>query len=357
MARHGVRRYASVDALRGLTVAAMLLVNNPGEWAHVWWPLEHAPWHGFTPTDLIFPLFLFIAGVSIALGVAPRATTGHRGALTRTVWVRALRIVGLGLLLHLLAWWWLDKPHYRPWGVLQRIGLCFAIAGSVAIWWRPRAQWCLLGVLLVSYALLLGAGGTLLAGYNAADRLDTALLGPLLYQYDAATGLGHDPEGLLSTLGALASTLLGVRAGDWLCRDRGGRLLAGGVAACALALLWSHWLPWNKHLWTSSYVLWSGGLSMLLLWLAHALIDLRHWPALGRSFGVNAIAAYAGSAVMVYALLALDLWTPAYERGFAGWIAPLAGREAASAAFAVAFVLLWWVIVRWMDRRGWHLKI
>ncbi|HEY0335368.1 MAG TPA: heparan-alpha-glucosaminide N-acetyltransferase domain-containing protein [Stenotrophomonas sp.] len=357
MARQGTRRYASVDALRGLTVAAMLLVNNPGEWAHVWWPLEHAAWNGFTPTDLIFPMFLFIAGVSIALGVAPRATAGNRIALTGTVWVRALRIIGLGLVLHLLAWWWLDKPHFRPWGVLQRIGVCFALAGTVAIWLRPRGQWVLLIALLVGYAALLWAGGTLLPGYNAASRLDTALLGPLLYQYDPATGLGHDPEGLLSTLGALASTLLGLRAGDWLRKDRGDVLLGGGVLALALGLLWSQWLPLNKNLWTSSYVLWCGGGSMLLLWLGHALVDLRGWPAVGRSFGVNAIAAYAGSALMVYAMLALNLWEPAYERGFASWIAPLAGREASSAAFAVVFVLVWWAIVRWMDRRGWHLKI
>ena len=357
MARQGVRRYASVDALRGLTVAAMLLVNNPGEWAHVWWPLEHAAWNGCTPTDLIFPMFLFIAGVSIALGVTPRVTAGNRGALTGTVWVRALRIIGLGLLLHLLAWWWLDKPHFRPWGVLQRIGVCFAFAGTVAIWLRPHAQWALLAALLAGYALLLWLGGTLLPGYNAASRLDTALLGPLVYQYDPATGLGHDPEGLLSTLGALASTLFGLRAGDWLRKDRGDWLLGGGVLAMALGLVWAQWLPLNKNLWTSSYVLWCGGISMLLLWLAHALIDLRRWPAIGRSFGVNAIAAYAGSALMVYAMLALNLWEPAYERGFVSWIAPLAGREASSAAFAIVFVAVWWVIVRWMDKRGWHIKI
>jgi len=359
MARDGaVRRYSSVDALRGLTVAAMLLVNNPGEWGHVWWPLEHSPWNGCTPTDLIFPMFLFIAGVSLALGVAPRALPGaDRGVLTRTVWVRALRIIGLGLLLHLLAWWWLDKPHFRPWGVLQRIGVCFALAGSVAVWCRPRAQWLLIALLLAGWAALLWVGGTLAPWYNLASRVDTAMLGPLVYEYDAATGLGHDPEGLLSTLGALATTLLGLRAGDWLRSGQVARLAIAGAVAMALGWLWSAWLPLNKNLWTSSYVLWCAGVSMLLLWLAHALVDRRGWPALGRSFGVNAIAAYAGSALMVYILWALDLWTPIYERGFASWIAPLAGRQAASAAFAVVFVAIWWGVVRWMDRRGWHIKI
>jgi len=351
-------RYPSVDALRGLTVAAMLLVNDPGEWAHVWWPLEHAEWHGCTPTDLIFPMFLFIVGVSTALGVVPRVEQGgDRVALTRTVWIRALRILGLGLLLHLLAFWWLDKPHFRPWGVLQRIGLCFALAGTIAVWCRPWLQWGLIVGLLAGWAGLLWAGGTLAPLHNLASRVDTALLGPLVYQYDPATGLGHDPEGLLSTLGALATTLLGLRAGDWLRHGHSRWLLGGGVLVALLGLGWSPWLPLNKNLWTSSYVLWCGGLSMLLLRLAHALIDRRGWPAIGRSFGVNAIAAYGGSALMVYALLGLGLWEPIYEGGFARWIAPLAGREAASAAFAVVFVAVWWWIVRWMDRRLWYLKI
>ena len=155
-------RFASVDALRGITVAAMLLVNNPGTWSHVYAPLEHAQWHGCTPTDLVFPFFLVIVGVSIALGVVPRVEQGaDRAALTRTVLVRAARIVGLGLLLHLLAWWWLDLAHYRPLGVLQRIGVCFAAVGVLAIWSRAATQWTCLLLLLFGYAALLAAGGTL----------------------------------------------------------------------------------------------------------------------------------------------------------------------------------------------------
>lgn len=222
-------RFASVDALRGLTVAAMLLVNNPGDWGHVYAPLLHAGWHGCTPTDLVFPFFLIIVGVSIALGVVPRLEAGgSRGALMRTLAVRALRIVGLGLLLHLLAWWWLDMAHFRPWGVLQRIGLCFLAAGAVALWLAPRTQWLLLGGLLLGWWALLAWGGSVAPWDNFASRVDTSLLGPLLYQFDPATGRGHDPEGLLSTLGALATTLLGVRAGDWL---RHGRRRALWIAA------------------------------------------------------------------------------------------------------------------------------
>ena len=352
------QRFASVDALRGLTVAAMLLVNNPGDWGHVYAPLLHAEWHGSTPTDFIFPWFLFIVGVSIALGVVPRAEGGaDRGALMRAVAARALRILGLGLLLHLLAWWWLDMAHFRPWGVLQRIGLCFLAAGAVALWLAPRTQWLLLGGLLLGWWALLAWGGSVAPWDNFASRVDTSLLGPLLYQFDPATGRGHDPEGLLSTLGALATTLLGVRAGDWLRHGRRRALWIAALVSLLLGLLWAMVLPWNKNLWTPSYVLWSGGWAMLALATAHALVDRRGWPALGHSFGVNAIAAYAGSAVMVYAFAALGWWEPVYRIAFAGWMVPRFGPYLPSLAFALAFVGFWWLVVRWMDRRGWHVRI
>ncbi len=172
-------RYASVDALRGLTVAAMLLVNNPGSWGHVFAPLLHSEWNGCTPTDLVFPFFLFIVGVSIALGVVPRVEAGAaHGPLRRALLVRAVRIVGLGLVLHVLAWRWLALPPFRPWGVLQRIGLCFALAGLVAISLSPKRQWTLLVLLLAGYGGMLVAGGTLAPWHNLASRIDTALLGP-----------------------------------------------------------------------------------------------------------------------------------------------------------------------------------
>ncbi|MBB6065311.1 acyltransferase family protein [Pseudoxanthomonas broegbernensis] len=351
-------RFASVDALRGLTVAAMLLVNTPGDWGHVYAPLLHAPWHGCTPTDLVFPFFLCIVGVSIALGVMPRLEAGvERGALMRAASVRALRILGMGLLLHLLAWWWLDLPHYRPWGVLQRIGLCFLVAAAVALWLKPRGQWALLAALLLGGWALLAWGGGYAPFENIASRIDDALLGPWLYQHDPATGRGHDPEGLASTLGALATTVLGLRAGDWLRHGRARALWAGAAAALLLGLAWSALLPWNKNLWTSSYVLWSGGWALLALAAAHLLIDRRGGPALGRAFGVNAIAAYAGSAVMVYALAGLGWLEPIYRVGFAGWMTPKFGPYLPSLAFALAFVALWWCIVAWMDRRRWYLKI
>jgi predicted acyltransferase len=353
-----IARFASVDALRGLAVAAMLLVNNPGDWDHVYPPLRHAEWHGCTPTDLIFPMFLFIVGVSIALGLVPRMEGGtDRRQLRRSASLRAAKIVGLGLLLHAFAFWWLDKDWFRPWGVLQRIGLCFLLAVAVALHLRPRAQWLLIAVLLLGYWLTLALGGGYAPLDNVASRVDTWLLGPMNYQFDASTGRGHDPEGLLSTLGALATTLVGLRAGDSLRRGQTGAILAAALAALVLGALWSRWLPLNKNLWTPSYVVWTAGWTALALWCANRLIDRHGAPALGRRFGINAIAAYAGSAVMVYALVGLGWRTPVYRTGFADWMTPFTGPYVPSLAFALTFVALWWLVAWWMDRRGWYIRL
>jgi predicted acyltransferase len=350
-------RFASVDALRGLTVAAMLLVNTPGDWSHVYAPLLHAEWHGITPTDLVFPFFLFIVGVSIALGVVPRAEAGvPRPALVRAVLWRAAKIVGLGLALHLLAFWLLDRPAFRPWGVLQRIGLCFAIVGVAVLYLRPRAQWAGIVALLAGYWALMAPWGYAPFA-NLAARVDTMLFGPWLYQWDAALGRGQDPEGLLSTLPAIATTLLGVRIGAWLRAGAISTIVWAGIGMILLGLAWSLVFPLNKALWTSSYVLVTAGCATLALIVAHILVDRRGWPAIGRRFGVNAIAAYVGAAVMTYVLLGVGLMGPLYEHGFAAWITPRFGPQASSLAFALAFVGVWWLVVWAMDRRGWYVKV
>ncbi|SBV36802.1 conserved membrane hypothetical protein [uncultured Stenotrophomonas sp.] len=204
-------------------------------------------------------------------------------------------------------------------------------------------------------ALLAAAGAS--PWHNLPSRVDTALLGPLLYQYDAATGLGHDPEGLLSTLGALASTLFGLHAGVLLRSCRPLRLLAAAIVLLVAGGVWSHWLPINKNLWTPSYVLWTAGWAYAALWLAHRLVDRNGWPALGRRFGVNAITAYAGSGVMVLAMLGTGSWGWLYAQVFDRWISPLASAETASLAMALAFVALWWLPMAWLDRRRIYLKI
>jgi predicted acyltransferase len=229
------------------------------------------------------PVFLFIVGVSIALGIAPRVESGAdlRG-IRHAVLVRALRIIGVGLLLNLLAFWLLDKAYFRPWGVLQRIGLCFLAVGWIATWLRPRGQWAVLVALLAAYGLLLAGTGGTSQWINIASRLDTALLGHHVYAFDAASGRGHDPEGLLSTLPSIASVLLGLRAGDWLRHGRSRPLLLAGIAMLALGALLACVQPMIKNLWTPSYALWTAGWAALALWLAHRLVDVsvgRRWAA------------------------------------------------------------------------------
>ncbi len=351
------RRLDSVDALRGLAVAAMLLVNNPGDWGHVYWPLEHAAWHGFTPTDLIFPFFLFIVGVSSALSLGPRIDSGAATAPLRTaVLVRSVRIIGLGLTLHALAWWLMNKPEFRVMGVLQRIGICFAFAGLVTIYLRPRMQWALFAVLLAGYGALLHGDATLEKLGGLAQRIDTAVLGRFAYEWDAASGVAFDPEGLLSTLGALATCVFGLLCGHLLRRGQMVNLLGAGVLAAALGLAWSASLPLNKQLWTSSFVLWTGGLAALALAAVHVWVDQKGGPPWGRAFGLNAIAAYAGAWMCTVLLEGFGWMTPIYAKGF-GWLAPLVGPYGQSVAFALVFVAAWAVIVRGLDKRRIYIKV
>ncbi len=354
-------RLASVDALRGCTVAAMLLVNNPGDWSHIFGPLRHADWHGWTVTDLIFPFFLFIVGTSLALSLGARLEDGradHR-AMRRSVVLRGMRVLLLGLALNALAWWLLDRPALRWPGVLQRIGLCIALTGVIVTWpvMRSRAV-AVLSVLMVGYAALLLAGGTLVPELDIASRVDAWLFGPHGYRWNAQTGLGRDPEGLVSTLGALSTTLLGFVLGDALRRGQVKRVLGIGLAlaVCGWGLDAVGAMPINKALWTPSFVLWTGGLAAIALATSHWLVDVKDAPPLGRRFGVNAIAAYAG-AWLGSILLAASGWMQwLYGHVFGallgGW-----GPKVQSLGFALTVVAVWWLVMVVLDRRRIYLKL
>lgn len=352
-------RLDSVDALRGLTVAAMLVVNDAGDWHHVHRWLEHAEWHGVTPPDYVFPFFLFIVGVSIALALLPQLERGaDRALLQRKVLWRALRLVLLGLALEAVGQLAFHPSRgFRPFGVLQRIGLCYGAVGVLALHLRSaRVQWACIAGLLLGYWALLALGGPLALWDNLHDRLDAVLLGRHAYMFDAATGRAHDPEGPLGTLPAIATTLLGLRAGHWLRARDLRTLLRAGLAMAALGALWSVVLPLNKNLWTSSFVLWMAGWATLLLLAAHWLVDRRGWPALGRSLGVNAITAYAASWVAICVLVGSGAMKPLYAALFAR---PLAGFEpwVPSAAFALAFTAVFWALMRVFYLRGWRITV
>ena len=277
--------------------------------------------------------------------------------LRREIVWRAVRIVALGLGLHLVAWVALDQEAFRPWGVLQRIGLCFAACGLIALRMQARTHWIVIAVLVFGYWILLATTGGVGPWTNLASRVDAAMLGPHAYLFDPVTGRGHEPEGLLSTLPAIATTLLGLRGGAWLRSGEIARMAVAGVLLLAAGWAWSLLFPLNKNLWTSSYVLWSGGWAMLALAIAHVMIDRRGWPAVGRSLGVNAIVVYAGAALTVYALAWLGLAEPIYRGLFAGLMTPHFGPYPPSLAFAIAFVALWWLVASAMRHRGWRISI
>jgi predicted acyltransferase len=365
-------RLVSVDVLRGLTVAAMVLVNNPGSWRHVYWPLRHAEWHGFTPTDMVFPFFLFIVGVSIPLALGARLEQGGRGVIGRVL-RRSAAIFALGLLLHALPLFHLATLRIP--GVLQRIAVCYLLAALLVVLTRGVVGWRLqalvTGALLVGYWLLMtraappgGVAGDLSPGGSLAGYVDRLVLGPHIWQVSKV----YDPEGVLSTLPALATTLLGVLAGHWIRGARPGRgvaggLLIGGLAATGAGWLWGLSFPINKALWTSSYALLMGGLAALALSACYWTIEVRGWRAWTRPFvvlGVTALPLFFLSSFMARLLVLirvgpggprLQAWL--FDHLFAPWLPAVD----ASLAYALAYVLLWWGLMWALDRSGVRLRV
>ena len=351
-------RLISVDAFRGLTVAAMVLVNNPGSWSFIYAPLRHAPWHGWTPTDLVFPFFLFIVGISISLSLGRKAAEGARSAaLVFKILKRSALIFGLGLFLHLF-------PQFHPStvripGVLQRIALCFLFGALIFLKTRPRMRLALSLLLLVGYWALLtfvpvpGFGPGVLAEHgNLAGYVDGKLLAGHIYKPD------FDPEGLLSTIPAIVTVLLGTVAGDGLrSRHTNSRkslqMFAWGIALTAAGLLLDKVFPINKQLWTSSYVVFTAGMAVLVFALMFAALEGPRWRGWAWPFlvlGTNAIAVFAGSALVVKSLMLIKITEGervvnpmGYVYGH--WLSPLAGPTLGSLLYAVLFVAFWIVLI------------
>ena len=381
-------RLASLDAFRGAAVAAMILVNNPGSWAHLYPPLAHAPWHGCTPTDLVFPFFLFAVGNALAL--APPADLAR--IARRTAW-----LFGLGLLLNIapfVHWNALgelvprDPAQVRIMGVLQRIALCYAAAALLLrAWPAARLPWAI-GALLPGYwalAVAFGAPGE--AAWSLEGWFGTALDRTLLGEAHLYRGEGvpFDPEGLASTLPAIAQVLIGVLVGQAFTRGRHAahadgiaappplaRLLVWGAVLLVAGLVWSLAMPINKKLWTSSYVLYTSGWACLALAALAWAVDARR----AHCFAVDTLLALGSNALFIFVLsglvprvLGLIRW-----RGEAGefttpprWlhdglIAPALSHvtsdaRVASLAYALLTVAAYAWLARAMRRRGIVVKV
>jgi predicted acyltransferase len=391
-------RLLSLDVFRGLTIAGMLLVNDPGTWSAIFPPLEHAEWHGWTPTDLIFPFFLFIVGITTHLSLSARRARGDDdAAIIKQILRRGIIIYLLGFAMALFpfyqwgtiesipnasAWdrivWRIE--HVRILGVLARIGIVYICAGLLTFKTTLRQQIVIIAALLFGYwfamTLIPVPGeneiGALLLhtkDRNLAAFLDRAILGT---NHTWSGSVTFDPEGPFSTIPAIATAMLGVIAGRWIAQrerpllERIVGLFAVGSLGMVLGLMWNWSFPINKNLWTSSYVIFTAGMACVALATIMWIVDhhnVKWWTKPFVVFGVNPIVAFVGSGVMarlIYTLwhvnyngASVSIQNAIYQIVFASWLPP----RLASLAFALSFVLLWYGILLVLYKRKIILKV
>lgn len=367
-------RLLSLDVFRGLTVAAMILVNNPGSWSHIYAPLEHAEWNGCTPTDLIFPFFLFIVGVSISFALGSKKEHISHSKLIITALKRALILFGLGLFLSLFPKVFTDPvaafETVRIPGVLQRIAVVFFISALIFIKTSGKTQLRLMIGILIGYWLIMTFVPVPGVGYanleketNLAAWLDRTILTEAHLWKEVRT---WDPEGILSTIPAVATCLFGILIGSWLKRKdlensyKISWMFSLGIMAVILGLIWDLFFPINKSLWTSSFVLYTGGLATMGLALCYWLIDVQGYKKGTKPFvvyGVNAITVFFLSGLIPRILNLIKVSMPdgskisSREWVHQTYFTPYFSPVNASLAGAIAFVLIWMVILWWMYNR------
>lgn len=353
-----IQRYLALDVLRGMTVALMILVNTPGSWAHIYAPLEHAKWNGCTPTDLVFPFFLFVVGVSMFFSFSKYGNTLNKESLLK-IGKRTLLIFAIGLFLNSFPQWSADFSKLRILGVLQRIALAYGI-GAVIVLASPRKYLPYIGgaILLLYWGLLNTLGGTdpfSLEG-NVVAPIDIAIFGEShIYK---GYGIPFDPEGLFSTIPAIVTVIIGYLIGsvvkDTEKKQVPKQLIIFGTAGIIAGLIWALAFPINKPIWTSSYVLYTAGWACLVLALLIWIIDLKgysKWTSFFVVFGMNPLFIFALSGLWARILGRMikiagpdgelmigSTWL--YEQVFL----PLAGELNGSLLYAIAHVLVFWLI-------------
>jgi len=386
-------RILAIDIFRGWTIAFMIIVNTPGNGDRSWSPLQHARWHGFTPTDLVFPSFLFIIGASAWFSLKKLQWQGISTALTK-IWKRTAILFFLGMFMWYVPGfieacfklklgeylgWFVD--HVRVLGVLGRLALCYGIGCTLALKLSQRGLTVFSLAALAGYWALMFAFGSGADPYaletNAALRFDRWLLGAEhLYHGESVLGKPYafDPEGVLSTLPAIVTFIIGYRCGQKLDGTPDRRyalsdLFPAGLGLVAAGFLWDYWLgfPINKKLWTSSYTLYVGGLSMLLLCMSIWLVDVQ-----GRArllgffdvFGKNPLLAYMVSEMGVVTLQSIGAGQvagrpiTAFEWLYTQTAVALAGDNGlGSFVFSFGYMLACWLVSWWVLRRGLILKV
>ncbi|HEX6087781.1 MAG TPA: DUF5009 domain-containing protein [Thermoanaerobaculia bacterium] len=332
-------RIPALDAFRGATVASMLLVNNPGTWSAIYWPLRHAEWHGWTPTDLIFPFFLFVVGITTELSRKEPKGILKRGAL----------IILCGVFLHLFPYFRFDTLRWM--GVLQRIGIVYIVAALIAWKASRRTIAVVVGVILLGYWAVLTRGPLEPPQATIAAQVDRALIPEPHLWKQAKT---WDPEGPLSTVPAIASALLGVLAARWVRERNVKTLTIAGLCGIAVGLAWGVVFPINKNLWTSSYVVLTAGFACVILaiwirWLPAKPFDV---------FGLNPLVAFVGSGMMarLLGIIKVDgvsLQALSYRTLYKPYFDP----QLASLLWALTFVAVWYAILALLHWRRIYLRV
>jgi predicted acyltransferase len=383
------QRLVALDAFRGITMLAMVLVNNPGSWdeGKRYAPLDHADWFGWTPTDLVFPFFVFIVGTALAYSLrkyqngAAVAPAVYWRIARRTLTLILLGI-GLDLFGHACAMWFGDETSLRfdtlryP-GVLQRIAVAYCATSLIALHVGVRGQVAIAAVLLLGYAAMLtwlpkphDKAANLSREGNIVRVVDSKFMS-VNHIYTQGTTEKTDPEGLLSNLPAIVTSILGYWCGLAIQRRGVNWRTVAALAACGavlavLGLAWNPWMPIGKKLWTSSFVLLTGGLAMIALAACLGVFDVAGWRRLARPFevvGVNAITVYVGSSVMEHLVYAIrvrsgDESASLQEAMFNGAFANMfADVRAGSLAMAIVTVAIWWAIAWGLTRTGWKVRV
>src|SRR6266568_4099242 len=366
-------RLLSLDLFRGATIAAMILVNNAGDEPSAYWPLRHAEWNGWTPTDLIFPFLLFIVGVAMAFSFRSRLDRGDSRAhlLKHVIW-RGIALFAIGMFLNGFPNHY-QLDHWRVFGVLQRIAVCYVITALLELWTSWRAQIGIAVACLAGYWILMRF--VPVPGFGIPTH-DIPLLDPdrnLVAWLDRKLLMGHlyegtrDPEGVLSTIPAIATSLFGLLAGKWLrsaYSPQRKALAMGsiGVAAIVLGRIMNVWFPINKKLWTSSFVVFTAGLALVCLALCYWLVDGQQrrglWTRLILVFGTNAIASYFFAEVIAHVFARVKIQGMSLqEQMYQHLFAPQASSPFSSLLYALTFVLVCWMAMAALYRKGIVIKI
>ena len=367
----------SLDIFRGLTIAAMILVNDPGDGPVSYWPLKHSAWNGWTPTDLVFPFFVFIVGTAMAFSFTSRLNRGEtRGHLLRHVLWRGLILFALGL--------WVNgfpshfnPAHLRIYGVLQRIAIVYVITSVLELWTEWRAQLAVLVACVAGYWVLMRF--VPVPGFGIPTH-EIPILDPdrnLVAWFDRKLLFGHlyegvrDPEGLLSTIPAVGTCLAGLLTGKWLRTanspaGKAGWMAIIGVVAIVSGRTWHLWFPINKKLWTSSYVIFTAGLALVCLALCYWIVDIKQnrgaWTKPILVFGKNAIAAYVLSETLASLLYSVTIHfahgsQTLQEIFYSRMFAAIAEPANASLLYALVYVGICWAAMAVLYRKGIFLKV